>query len=146
MLHIDRAWSESVSGDVVGDDIVVEIVSGPFDFEQFRRTVPTEANELQPAVPIEVSITAAVIYCLEDGVGVPALPAYLRAKHGMTPEEYRKKWRLPPTYPMYSPDLVMMVKERSVARTDADRALIDEAIAMYLSPMQQSLTHGRRFQ
>lgn len=56
-----------------------------------------------PAVPIEDSITADHLICLEDGKHMKMLKRYLRTNFGMSPEDYRAKWNLPPDYPMIAP-------------------------------------------
>lgn len=60
-----------------------------------------------PAKPDEPqshgSIGDDYIVCLEDGRRFKSLKRHLKAKYNMTPEEYRKKWNLPPDYPMVSP-------------------------------------------
>ena len=55
---------------------------------------------LAPAVPISDSIRTEYIVCLEDGKRLKTLKRHLRAAFGMSPEEYRAKWGLPPDYPM----------------------------------------------
>jgi predicted transcriptional regulator len=54
----------------------------------------------KPAVPIKRSITADYIVCLEDGLKFKSLKRHLRSRYGMTPQQYRAKWGLPPDYPM----------------------------------------------
>ena len=58
---------------------------------------------LVPAVPIEASIFPDYIISLEDGQKFRSLRRHLMAKYGMTPEDYRRKWRLPADYPMVAP-------------------------------------------
>ncbi len=58
----------------------------------------------EPAVPIEDSLTDKVLICLEDGLPFQSLKRHLRVKYNLTPEAYRKKWGLPPDYPMVAPD------------------------------------------
>lgn len=58
----------------------------------------------KPAVPIKKSVTDDYIICLEDGKKLKMLKRYLRSRYGMTPEEYRAKWNLPPDYPMVAPN------------------------------------------
>ncbi len=58
---------------------------------------------LSPAVPVEQSVHAEYIVCLEDGKKLRMLKRYLMAQYGMTPEAYRAKWNLPRTYPMVAP-------------------------------------------
>lgn len=67
-------------------------------------TQDKKQNNLKPAVPIKRSITPDYLICLEDGKKLKMLKRYLRSNFGMTPEEYRAKWNLPPDYPMVAPN------------------------------------------
>ena len=58
----------------------------------------------EPAVPVLESVTDDFIICLEDGQSFQSLKRHLRVKYNMTPETYRKKWHLPPDYPMVAPN------------------------------------------
>ncbi len=40
------------------------------------------------------------LICMEDGLSMKMLKRHLLTVHGMTPDEYRKKWNLAETYPM----------------------------------------------
>jgi len=40
------------------------------------------------------------LICMEDGLTMKMLKRHLLTVHGMTPEDYRSKWGLPPDYPM----------------------------------------------
>ena len=57
----------------------------------------------EPAVPIRSSVKTDYIVCLEDGKKLKMLKRYLRAKFNLTPDEYRRRWNLPPDYPMVAP-------------------------------------------
>lgn len=59
---------------------------------------------LQPAVPVQKSVMPDYIICLEDGKKMKMLKRYLKTAYGMTPEQYREKWNLPPDYPMVAPN------------------------------------------
>ncbi|NKJ40329.1 MucR family transcriptional regulator [Rhizobium sp. SG570] len=59
---------------------------------------------LRPAVPITLSITPDAIFCLEDGKKFKSMRRHLTVCYNMTPDEYRKKWGLPPDYPMVASD------------------------------------------
>ncbi len=61
------------------------------------------AERPRPAVPIKKSVTRDHIICLEDGKKLKMLKRYLRTSYGMTPEQYRQRWGLPPDYPMVAP-------------------------------------------
>jgi predicted transcriptional regulator len=56
-----------------------------------------------PAVPIKKSVKPDFIICLEDGKKLKMLKRHLKTQYGMTPAEYRAKWRLPHDYPMTAP-------------------------------------------
>ena len=53
----------------------------------------------EPAVSIRKSVTPGYLICLEDGKHFKSLKRHLAA-HGLTPEQYRAKWKLPSDYPM----------------------------------------------
>ncbi len=56
-----------------------------------------------PAEPIRRSVTPDYLICLEDGKKFKSLRRHLGGL-GLTPEEYRKKWKLPSDYPMVAPN------------------------------------------
>ena len=58
----------------------------------------------QPAVPVRRSVAPDHIVCLEDGKKLKMLRRHLKTTYNMTPEEYRRKWSLPPDYPMVAPN------------------------------------------
>jgi predicted transcriptional regulator len=51
------------------------------------------------AVSIRRSITPEYLICLEDGKHFKSMKRHIAA-HGLTPDQYREKWKLPPDYPM----------------------------------------------
>ena len=57
----------------------------------------------KPAVPVSKSVQPDYIVCLEDGAHLKMLKRYLRSRFGLSPEDYRRKWGLPPEYPMVAP-------------------------------------------
>lgn len=65
---------------------------------------PAPVEQLEPAVPVNKSVTAEYLVCLEDGAKLKMLKRYLRTRYDMTPEEYRAKWGLPVDYPMVAPN------------------------------------------
>jgi predicted transcriptional regulator len=62
--------------------------------------VAAPAEPPKPAVPVKRSVTAEYIVCLEDGLKFKSLKRHLRTRYGMTPDQYREKWGLPPDYAM----------------------------------------------
>ena len=61
-------------------------------------------NQGETVVPIPRSIHRDHLLCLECGFAAQSLRRHLRAAHGLTPDQYRTKWRLSPDYPMVSPE------------------------------------------
>ena len=64
------------------------------------RSQYSEAPSLNPAVPIKRSVEPDYIVCLEDGRKLKSIRRHIQEKYGLTPVEYRRKWGLPPDYPM----------------------------------------------
>ena len=62
------------------------------------------AERPRPAVPASRSIFAEYLVCLEDGKKMKMLKRHLKTAYDMTPEQYRMKWGLDPSYPMVAPD------------------------------------------
>lgn len=62
------------------------------------------AEPQKPAISIRKSITPDHLISLEDGRPYKSLRRHLRTRYGMSPEDYRAKWRLPKDYPMVAPN------------------------------------------
>lgn len=66
---------------------------------------PEEAEEEQAKVAV-VSVRASIkpdyLVCMECGKKQKTLRRHLQSAHGMTPEQYRKDYGLPSSYPMTS--------------------------------------------
>ncbi|MCZ4093545.1 MucR family transcriptional regulator [Sinorhizobium psoraleae] len=87
-------------------------------------------EEQRPAVSIKKSVTDDFIICLEDGGKFKSLKRHLMTKYGLTPEQYREKWKLPADYPMTAPNYARQRSElaratglgRNPASTPAEAA------------------------
>ena len=66
--------------------------------------VPVVEVRPEPAVPVNKSVFPDYIVCLEDGKKLKMLKRHLRASFGLTPEAYRTRWNLPPSYPIVAPN------------------------------------------
>ncbi|MDE2485933.1 MAG: MucR family transcriptional regulator [Alphaproteobacteria bacterium] len=95
-----------VSRNPVSADAVPEIIR---TVHQTLETItrggppPTSDERPKPAVPIGRSVQHDYIVCLEDGKKLKMLKRYLRSRYNMSPDEYRRRWGLPPDYPMVAP-------------------------------------------
>ena len=58
----------------------------------------------EPAVSIRSSVKPDHIVCLEDGKKFKSLKRHLMTHYNLTPDQYREKWNLDPTYPMVAPN------------------------------------------
>jgi predicted transcriptional regulator len=77
-------------------------------------TVAPIASDQKPAVSVRSSIKPDHIVCLEDGKKLTMLKRYLQTNYGMTPQQYRAKWKLPADYPMVAPNYAE--KRRTLAK------------------------------
>jgi predicted transcriptional regulator len=68
-----------------------------------KDSVELQVEAKPPAVPVRKSITPDFLICLEDGKKFKSLRRHLGAL-GLTPEQYRVKWKLPSDYPMVAPN------------------------------------------
>jgi len=56
-----------------------------------------------PAVNPKKSVHEDFIICLEDGKKFKSLKRHIGVHYGLTPDDYRAKWGLDPSYPMVAP-------------------------------------------
>ena len=58
---------------------------------------------LTPAVPIRRSVQRDAVVCLECGWKGKMLRRHLSTRHGLTAEEYLRRWKLPSDHPLTAP-------------------------------------------
>lgn len=95
-----------VSRNAVSAEAVPDIIRSVHQtLEQLTRGQPAPPSDERPkpAVPISRSVQHDYIVCLEDGKRLKMLKRYLRSRYNMSPDEYRRRWGLPPDYPMVAP-------------------------------------------
>jgi predicted transcriptional regulator len=66
--------------------------------------VAAEQPKAEPFVPIKKSVFAGHVVCLDCGRHFSMLKRHLMTDHQMTPDQYRKRWGLPSSYPVVSPN------------------------------------------
>jgi len=93
--------TEQEAGHTETDDAAILASPGA---EHEEQKASAESVPLVPAVPIEESVTPDYIVCLEDGRRFKTMKRWLRATYGLSPEQYREKWNLPPDYPLTAPN------------------------------------------
>ena len=72
--------------------------------EALQKPHQATSSPPEPEVPIKKSVTHDYVICLEDGKKLKMLKRHLRNAYGMSPDEYRRRWRLPSDYPMVAPE------------------------------------------
>jgi predicted transcriptional regulator len=98
----------SVSIDQIGTVVAsvtraIELAAKETTGDTVQDLPPPSAEPDTPAVPIKKSVHREYVICLEDGIHARTLKRHLNTAHGMTPEQYREKWRLPDNYPLVAP-------------------------------------------
>jgi predicted transcriptional regulator len=100
--------ADIVSAHIANNEVTLEQLPALIrDVHQALATVgqaPAEPITAKPAVDVKKSVFPDHIVCLECGQSLKMLKRHLATDHGMTPDEYRAKWNLPPTYPMVAPE------------------------------------------
>ena len=66
-----------------------------------QQSVPPPRPE--PAVPVKKSVQSDRIICLDCGRHFSMIKRHLMTDHQLTPEQYRRRWQLSPTYPLVAP-------------------------------------------
>jgi predicted transcriptional regulator len=96
--------ADIVSAHVANNDVAVNQLAGLIrNVHQALATVEqasTEPATAEPAVSVKKSVFADHILCLDCGQSFKMLKRHISTDHQMTPDEYRAKWKLPPSYPM----------------------------------------------
>ena len=57
----------------------------------------------EPAVSVRASVHQDHLVCLDCGKHFSMLKRHLMTDHQLTPDQYRERWQLSPTYPMTAP-------------------------------------------
>lgn len=65
---------------------------------------PAPVDKQKPAVNPKKSVHEDYIICLEDGKKFKSLKRHLMTHYGLSPDQYREKWGLDPSYPMVAPN------------------------------------------
>lgn len=92
-------------------------------------------TELTPAVPLRRSVQREAVVCLDCGWRGKMLRRHLTTRHGLSGEQYLKRWNLPSDHPLtaptYSAQRSSLAKELGLGRGSrrGDGAAADGAAA-----------------
>lgn len=95
------ASSGTITPEIVGQ--VIADVHAALKLVCHEVTAPGVIEKQQPAISIGESIKDDKLTCLECGERFVSIKRHLMSAHGLSPAEYRKKWKLADDYPMISP-------------------------------------------
>jgi predicted transcriptional regulator len=90
--------------------------------------VPAPVEAQAPAVSIRKSVMPDYLICLDDGKQFKSLRRHLK-ELGLTPHQYREKWKLPADYPMLAANYAAQRSEASLGKHIA-RGAIGESRAV----------------
>lgn len=96
--------SAHLSNNRVSSEDIASITVGVYKSLAAAGREAAPVDQPVPAVPIRSSVTPDFIVCLEDGRRLKMLKRHLQTAYGMTPEQYRERWKLPADYPMVAPN------------------------------------------
>jgi predicted transcriptional regulator len=99
-----RIVSAHVSNNSVTPDALPSLIQDVYRTLSGVGKEPSQPDKPQPAVPVKKSVFPDYIVCLEDGKKLKMLKRHLKTAYGMTPDQYRERWGLPPDYPMVAPN------------------------------------------
>ena len=92
--------SAHVSHNSVAADALPALINEVYRTLSGANQAAAPAERPEPAVPVKKSVFADYIICLEDGKKLKMLKRHLKSAFNLTPEQYRERWDLPPSYPM----------------------------------------------
>jgi predicted transcriptional regulator len=92
--------SAHVSNNVVQTNQLPKLIQQVFNSLSDIELKSAAPSRPEPAVPVKKSVRSNRIICLDCGKQFTMLKQHLRADHQLTPQEYRQRWGLQPTYPM----------------------------------------------
>ena len=87
---------------VAPEQIPELIISVHRTFDNLAKPVE-EQGALMPAVPVRRSVQRDAVVCLECGWKGKMLRRHLSTRHGLTGEQYLKRWNLPSDHPLTAP-------------------------------------------
>jgi predicted transcriptional regulator len=119
-VQVAKGHSMDTTRRAVDQSLVAKLVSSyvkknhlpPADMPALINTVyqsllslgkPHEPEPPTPAVPIRRSVTRDYVVCLECGWRGHVLRRHLQARHGLSPDEYRRRWRLLSDHALVAP-------------------------------------------
>jgi predicted transcriptional regulator len=96
--------SAHASNNTVAPDQLPTLIQQVFNTLATVEQKTTAQPRPDPAVPIKQSVRPTHIVCLECGKQFSMIKRHLATDHELTPEQYRRRWNLPVSYPIVAPN------------------------------------------
>jgi predicted transcriptional regulator len=117
---VTRIIASYVAHHTVAPELLPELIgSVQRAFQQLGQPIEEQAP-LVPAVPVRRSVQRDAVICLDCGWKGKMLRRHLSTRHGLSGEEYLRRWGLPAdhplTAPMYSEQRSVLAKELGLGR------------------------------
>jgi predicted transcriptional regulator len=118
---VTKIIASYVSHHNVAPEQIPELISSVHrTFDSLARPSETLPGILTPAVPLRRSVQRDAVVCLECGWKGKMLRRHLSTRHGLTGEQYLKRWNLPTehklTAPNYSEQRSSLARELGLGR------------------------------
>jgi predicted transcriptional regulator len=145
--HLIELTADIVSAHVSNNSVsltdVAGLVQGVYaSLARLGVETPPEPRERAPAVSIRASVRPDALVCLECGRKQKILKRHLLTAHGLTPDEYRRAYGLPASYPMvasdYSERRAELAKSMGLGRRGDESGRADAAPAAKRSRKPQA--------
>ena len=117
MAATSRIVSAYISYNTLSVDEIPHLIKRIYDsvYSLSHRSPNMVRAATTPAVAIEDSVCDDYLICLEDGKKLSMLKRHLGSVYGMTLDQYKERWNLPPDYPTVSPNYAR--RRSAIAKT-----------------------------
>lgn len=102
-LTSDIVSAHVSSNSVAVNDLPVLIQSVYHALVNVDEPVPVAEERREPVVSVRASVRPDAVICVECGFRGKMLKRHLMTDHGLTPQEYRARWKLSADHPIVAP-------------------------------------------
>lgn len=93
---------------------LIELVYGALAALRSSDVTEPVQEEIKPVVSVRASVRPDAVTCMTCGTELKVLKRHLASYHGMTVEQYRRKWGLSPNHPVVAPSYAE--RRRAIAK------------------------------
>jgi predicted transcriptional regulator len=96
--------SAHVESNSIPPDQLPRLIQGVYAALSTAGQLAAQGPKPVPAVPVKGSISQIHITCLDCGKQFATIKRHLMTDHKLTPDQYRQRWNLLPSYPLVAPN------------------------------------------